>query len=172
MTVRILQWGLASLLAIGSPYACAYMEATGIVPNNPVAGQVVSVHMRDGVCDAIIESDGYPIVTQSGENIRILFDTTHETDPVFCNIPEAEGDWELGDFAAGFYTVQVDRRYRNIFGYVIESVGILDFTVDATGASNVAIPTLNGVGLGSLGALVAALAGWRRRIAMKRCAQA
>lgn len=139
------------------------MEATGVVPANPVAGQTVSVHIREGVCDAIIESEGFPLVTQSGQHIRILFDTIHADDPVFCNIPPAEADWPLGQFVAGDYVLQVDRHYLDIFGDVIETVGTLEFTVTSPAALVVGIPTLNLIGLVSLGMILAAMAGWRRR---------
>ena len=168
MTMRIPQWILASLLIIASPLASAYMEATGIVPASPVAGEVVSVHIREGGCDAIIESEGYPVVTQSGQHIRILFDTIHSTDFVFCNIPPAEADWRIGEFAPGDYILQVDRHYLNIFGDVISTVGTLNFTVTAPTGSAIAIPALNFAGLTLLGGIIALTGCWRRRFA-SRC---
>lgn len=172
MTMRKSQWVLAGLLTIASPFASAYMEATGIVPATPVAGEVVSVHIRDGVCDAIVQTEGYPVITQVGQTIRILFDSIHSDDFVFCNIPEGEGDFPIGQYEPGNYTLQVDRHYRGFLGDVIETVGTLNFTVAAPTASAVGVPTMSAAGLASLGVIIALIGLWRRRFVSKRGSRA
>ncbi len=93
-----------------------------------------------------------PPVTQQGNELTILLTGGHEEDPEFCYFGIGTAMFPLGNYPAGSYTVQVERRYMGIPGpWVQETLGIIPFTV--TGAplpKPVDALTLNIIGLGCL----------------------
>lgn len=91
---------------------------------------------------------GYPQITQNGNAIRILFNGVHYTDPEFCDFPVGTATYPVAAYLAGSYTLQVDLRYPNFAGdFVVETLGIVPFTVTGAATPPVSAPTLNGGGL-------------------------
>jgi len=162
MHLRYSATAFFALLAFASP-ARAYISLDAIVPSSPLAGETVSARLSDGICDAIIEADGYPQITQTGNSIRMLIETIHSDDQDFCTSLPGTVDLPFGAFTAGAYTLQVDRHYVDFIGLdVIETVGTASFVVG--GASEAApLPTLGSWGLFVLGLGVLTLAAFMRK---------
>lgn len=141
--------------------AHAFFDPPTLIPESPVAGQMVSVSVRGGECDAIIESPGYPQITQDGYSIRILFDTYHvSSGGVLCNFTVGTLVQAVGSYPAGSYTLQVDRTYIDFFGdRIVETLGITPFV--ATEAH--AVPAVGKFGLTLLSGVVLCLGLLRRR---------
>jgi len=59
--------------------AHAFIDPPWITPADPRAGEIVSVNIRMGICDAIAEEPGYPQITQEGNAIRIIEFGTHQS---------------------------------------------------------------------------------------------
>lgn len=165
MSTPYLRAVLFSLIAFASS-AHAYIALDAIVPLSPMAGETVSARLSDGICDAIIEAEGYPQITQTGSAVRMLLATIHSDDPDFCTSLPGTVDIPFGEFLAGTYTLQVDRHYVDFIGNeVVEAVGAESFVVggplQATPLPTLGIGSLVLMGLGML-----ALAGFvpaRRR---------
>jgi hypothetical protein len=139
---------LALLFAFVAQSAHAFLNAPYITPAAPTAGQTISVNIYGGVCDAIVGVPGYPQVTQNGNAIRILLFSVHYSDSEFCNLGVGTAVDAVGAYPPGSYTLQVDRRYSDFAGdYVVETLGIVSFTVTGQAAPPVSAPTLNGTGL-------------------------
>lgn len=138
-------------VAVFSPLASAFVGPPILVPAQPLAGQTVSVSIGVGVCDAFIERAGFPQITRNGNAIRIVLAAVHYTDPAICMYPTGTNVTPVGEFPAGSYTLQVDREYDDLFnGDIIETLGILPFTVAVPPAPPVAAPSLNAFGLAGL----------------------
>lgn len=147
-------------LALDPPY---------ITPANPVVGEPISVVVRGDACDLI--EDGVvwpPPVTQQGSVITILFNGIREGDPEFCYYSSDARAYPVGVYAAGSYTLQVNWRYGTFSGWVIDTLGVIPFTVSATPAQQpIEAPTLSigGLGVLALTLLVPMLRELRRRLA-------
>lgn len=137
------RWLLAVVsIACFSSAANAYLTLDAIVPASPQVGETVAARVRAGICDGVIESPGYPQVSQAGNVIRLLLDTLQYDDPILCNIDEGTANIPFGEFPAGDYVLQLDRHYVNFFGsHIIETVGTLPFSV-AGGAVVTPLPAL------------------------------
>ncbi len=134
------RWLLAVTLACFSSVASAYLTLDAIVPASPQAGETVAARVSAGICDGIIESPGYPQVSQAGNVIRLLLDTLQYDDPILCNIDEGTINIPFGELPTGDYVLQLDRHYVNFFGsHIIETVGTLPFSV-AGGAAATPLP--------------------------------
>jgi hypothetical protein len=152
---------LALLIAFFAQTAHAFLNAPYITPAAPTAGQTISVNIYGGVCDAIVSVPGYPQVTQNGNAIRILLFSVHYSDSEFCNLGIGTAVEAVGAYPPGSYTLQVDRRYSNFAGdYVVETLGIISFTITGQAAPPVSAPTLNGTGLLILVLALMGFAAW------------
>ncbi|MDN5924730.1 MAG: hypothetical protein L0H70_06995 [Xanthomonadales bacterium] len=129
--------------------ALAFVDSPVLVPQNPVAGQTVSVSIRVGTCDVFVAKPGYPQITRNGSAIRILFASAHATSIDWCIFPTGTLITPIGKFPSGNYTLQVDRTYQDFLGNdVVETLGTLGYTVAA--AQPVKIPTLDVYGFALL----------------------
>ena len=140
------RWLLSVLSTVFlSSAANAYLTLDAIVPASPQAGETIAARVSAGFCDAIIETPGYPQVSQSGNVVRLLLDTTHDDDPILCNSGPGTVNIAFGEFPSGSYVLQLDRHYVAFNGaHIVETVGTLPFTVEGM-AEATPLPTL-GVG--------------------------
>jgi hypothetical protein len=157
--MKILTHALLLLVFLALRPAHAFVDPPWITPENPQAGETVYVNLHYGVCDAIIVYPIPPQITQSGSAVRILFWSSHNTDPILCNVPIGTGATAIGSFPPGSYTLQVDRWYQDELGEgtITETLGVLPFTVEG-GAAPTPLPALGLPLLVVLGALVALFA--------------
>jgi hypothetical protein len=110
--------------------ASAFLDPPYITPANPMAGELVSVNIYGGVCDAIVGLPGYPQISQEGNDIRVLFFSVHYDDIQLCNLGTGTATTSIGSFPAGSYTLQVERRYMTVSGpWAQETLGIIPFAV-------------------------------------------
>ena len=145
----------ALLLAFASPSARASFDPPWITPAVPSAGQVVSVNIRGGGCDAIFFRTGYPQITRSGNSIRIVEYGIHDAPSGFCIYPLGTLTEPIGNFPPGDYTLTVDLVYDGYpFGETTITLGVVTFTV--AGATASAIPSLTTSGQFALLILVLA----------------
>lgn len=157
--MKMLSHALLLLCFFALRPAQAFVDPPWITPENPQAGEEVFVHLRYGICDAIGIAPIAPEITQVGNSVRILFWSTHDTDPILCNVPIETGSAPIGTFPPGAYTLQVDRWYQNGLagGTVTETLGVLPFTVEGGIAQPTAVPALGWPLLIVLAVLVAVL---------------
>ena len=129
-----------------APTARAFIDPPYLTPEHPIAGDVVSVNIRSGMCDAVGTIPGYPSITREGNAVRILLWSVSNIDPILCNYPPGTGTYAVGTFDAGSYTLQVDRRYFGDLGGVLtETLGVIPFTVTAAGSEASAVPAVDGM---------------------------
>lgn len=161
---------LALVLLLFAQRAHAFFDPPYITPAEPAAGQTVSVHIRGGICDAIIQMEGFPQITRSGNVIRILFFGAHETDSESCVFyPIGTLVQPIGTYPAGTYTLQVDLYYANYpFGYAILNIGTVPFTVTGGSTQAVQAPVNNPWALALLALVMMGIAAFclRRRRSM------
>lgn len=155
------------VMSVGSAQPVqAFIDPPFLTPEHPIAGEVVSVNIRFGICDAIGElpSAGYPKLTRNGNAIRIVFWSSTDADPILCNVPILTETYAFGAFPPGSYTLQVDRDdFGDLGGGRTETLGVLPFTVAATSSPPAAVPTLSRFGLATLIAALVGLLAWRKR---------
>lgn len=125
--------------------AHAFLGPPYITPDHPVAGETISVNIYEGECDGIVGGiPGYPQITQEGSAIRVLFYSVHYQDPELCFLPVGTATFPISNYLAGSYTLQVDRWYFDVGGNpVVETLGILPFTVAGAAAPSVPAPALH-----------------------------
>ena len=135
-------------------------DPLGIEPASPIANQLVSVVMGTGGCDALPSIPGFPIASQTGQNIRILFFGVRATDPELCVFPPAQYAYPVGNYAAGNYSLRIDILYDNFpTGQEIITIATIPFNVsESPVVTPVATPTLNGAALALLVALITSVA--------------
>ena len=169
MHSRYVQALIVFALALCAGPAWAFLDPPYLTPANPMAGELVSVNIYGGGCDAIVGIDGYPQITQQGDLIRIVFFGVHYDDPEFCNLGIGTAILPIGTYPAGNYTLQVERRYLTVLAtWAQETLGVIPFTVSAAPQQRpVEAPTLN---LAGLTALLLALIGAVLRVLRKRLA--
>ncbi|HKE48129.1 MAG TPA: hypothetical protein VKB52_08685 [Rhodanobacteraceae bacterium] len=138
---------LAVTLAFATPNAHAFFDAPWITPATPRAGEVVSVNIRDGICDAIFEHPGYPQITQQGNFVRLVEYGHHWDTADLCIYDIGTLVEPLGAFPPGDYTVTVDFVYNDyLYGPTIINLGVTPFSV--TGATPaMPVPTLSDAGV-------------------------
>jgi hypothetical protein len=164
--MRILTHALLLLGFLALRPAQAFVDPPWITPEHPQAGETVYVNLRFGICDAILVGQIPPQITQSGTAIRILFWSSHDTDPILCNVPIWTAAVPIGSFPPGSYTLQVDRWYQDGFGdggTITETLGVLPFTVEGGASAPTPLPALGLPLLAVLGVLVALFAVSRLR---------
>lgn len=128
--------------------AYAFLDPPYLTPEHPVAGELIYVNIYGGECDALVSGYGYPQVTQDGNVIRILLLSGHFNDPELCFWTIGTNTFAVGSYSSGSYTLQVDRWYFDGGGNpVVETLGILPFTVAGTTASVMPVPALHQAGL-------------------------
>ncbi len=162
--VRVL---VASLLWLTCPLARAYFDPPWITPEQPLAGQVVSVNIHGGICDVIFNEPGYPRITQVGDTITIRFWGARRFDPLFCIFGVGTAVRPLGAYPPGTYTLIVELEYeiRTAPYVLVDVIGSVPFTVRGGGSEPVAVPTASRWGLPGAAVLLmlAALVALRRR---------
>jgi hypothetical protein len=161
---RIFSIVVVSMLASTTSSAWAFFDPPWITPAAPRAGEVVSVTIREGICDAIVEHPGFPQITQQGHAIRIVEYGHHWDDVDLCIYNVGTLTQPIGSFAEGSYTLTVDFVYPDILGPTTITLGIVPFAV--TGAAPPApVPASTPFGLTTLLVLIgcAALRGLRMR---------
>lgn len=133
---------LGLLCAFVAQAAHAYFDPLWITPNAPRAGEVVSVNIRGGGCDAIFYRPGYPQFIRTGNAIRIVEYGIHDAPSGFCIYPLGTLVETVGVLPPGDYTLIVDLAYDGYpFGETTITLGVIMFTV--TGASApAAVPSL------------------------------
>ena len=156
---------LVLLFASGPAFA---WDPLGIEPISPTANQPVSVVMATGGCDALPSTDGFPQISQTDQDIRILFYGVRATDPEFCVYPNGQHAYPVGHYPAGNYSLRIDVVYENFpFGLETVTLATIPFSVSGSPAATpVAAPALNGTSLALLATLIAAVAAmtFRRRL--------
>jgi hypothetical protein len=164
--MKILTQALLLLGFLALRPAHAFVDPPWITPENPQAAETVYVNLRHGFCDVILVGGIPPQITQSGNAVRILLWSVHNTDPTLCNYPIWTGAVPVGSFLPGSYTLQVDRWYQDELGEgtITETLGVLSFTVEGAAAPPTPLPALGLPLLVALGALVALFAVSRLRV--------
>jgi len=133
MLNRFVPMTVALLLATMSQRARAFFDPPWTTPVVPRAGEVVSVNIRGGVCDAIFEHPGFPQITQQGNSIHLLEYGDHAATGDLCVYGIGHLVQSIGAFPPGDYTVTVDFTYENYpFGYETLTLGVVPFTVVGT----------------------------------------
>ena len=140
---------LTFTLALCAQPASAYLDPPYLTPANPIAGELVSVNIYGGNCDAIVGMEGYPQITRQENLIRIVFFSVHYDDPEFCNLGAGTAKAPIGTYPPGNYTLQVERRYMTVLAtWAQETLGIIPFIVSAVPQQQpIETPTLSPVGL-------------------------
>lgn len=132
--------------------AQAFFDPSWITPENPIAGQTVSVNIRGGICDAIFGEEGYPKITQEGNAIRIRWFGQHwpEGSGDLCYFPVGTLTYPLSAYPPGSYTLTVELAYIDYFdGPSILTIGVVPFTI-AEPPPPVSLPTLGALGMFAL----------------------
>jgi hypothetical protein len=140
MSLRRIAPALAFVFALAARDARAFFDLPWITPATPTAGDVVSASFRMGDCDARVEKPGFPQITRTGNEIRLVVYGVHEDTAELCVYPAATGTESIGALEAGSYTVTVDFVYDDYpFGLAIIALGVVPFTVTAA-VSAVSVP--------------------------------
>lgn len=151
---------LALLCAFNSQSAQAFVDPPYTTPTTPVAGDMISVNIGDGICDLIFDIFER---TQDGNAIRIVLSGVHYDDPFMCNLGEGVvGEYPVAAYPPGSYTLQVDFFYYSTTG-IPETVtlGIVPFTVKAAPAAAIPTPVNGHIALGFLMFVLVGIATWR-----------
>lgn len=159
---------VALLLATMPPGARAPFDPPWIAPTAPKAGEVVSVNMRMGICDARVEHPGYPQITRQGNAIRLLVYGHHWDTQDLCVYPIAQGAESIGAFPPGDYAVTVEFVYDDYpLGLSIITLGVVPFAV--TGSTPAApVSAVTCFGGFALFALITGIAGRALQVGRRR----
>ena len=152
---------LMILVLLAQP-ARAFFDPPYITPAQPTAERPISVSIRGGGCDAITGLPGYPVVTQEGNAIAILFFGARNG-PEDCYYPVGTATFPIGNYADGSYTLKVELRYIGGTGlFVVDTLGVVPFTVTggAPPPAPVSAPMLSIPGLSLLLLALAGIATW------------
>ena len=146
----------AFLLALLSIPAHAFWDPPYVTPVNPTAGEVLSVNIRLGVCDAIYSRQDYPQITRNANAIHVLEYGQHWEPGELCIFGVGTVADQLGVFPPGQYALTFDLFYIDFTGPHILTLGVVPFVV--TDAAPSAIPTPTTSQLGLLALILALLA--------------
>ena len=161
---------LALLCAFTSQSAQAFFDPPYITPAAPVAGDTVSVNIREGQCDGILSATGYPQITREGNAIRILFWGVRYFNPELCTLPIGTETDPIGLFPPGSYTLQVDLTYFGPTGILVtDTIGTASFAVGGGTAPAVSAPVNGLAALLLLVLVLVGLAAWRLRVRGATC---
>jgi len=145
---------LILLFAFVTQTAHAFIDPPWITPAEPRAGEIVSVNVRMGICDATAEEPGYPQITRDGIAIRIIEFGTHRDSMDQCIFGVGTATDPIGAFPPGDYVLTVDFLYDNFpVGYTIVTLGVIPFTIGGT-QPGIAVPASNWPGLFALAFLL------------------
>jgi hypothetical protein len=152
MRIHCFRHLLTFVLALCAQRASAFLDPPYITPQNPTAGDTVSVNVYGGECDVLSIGIVPPVVEQQGSEITILFTGIHEGDPEWCYFGIGTASYPVGNYSPGSYTLDVERRYGNPFGsWSQETLGIIPFTVSGVPPQQpIEAPTLSMAGFGGL----------------------
>ena len=146
--------------------AQAFLDPPYITPESPMVGEMITVNIYGGECDRADTGPVWPPpVTQDGNNITILLTGTHHGSDWCCFTIGTE-TFPVGAYTVGSYTLDVERRYFNFAGVLVqETLGIIPFTVvgEALTPEPVAAPSMGVGGLGTLLFALVSIALWRLR---------
>ena len=120
---------LAIVLLLIAPGTQAFFDPPWITPVAPRAGEIVSVNIRGGICDAIAFRPGYPQITRQGNVIRVLEYGHHWDDADLCIYDIGTLTVPIGAFPSGDYTLTVDFVYPDVLGPTTVTLGTTSFTV-------------------------------------------
>jgi hypothetical protein len=134
-----------AFFALAAPSAHAFFDPPWITPAAPRVGEIVSVTIREGICDAIVEHPGFPQITQQGNAIRILEYGHHWDDVDLCIYNVGTLTQPIGTFAEGSYTLTVDFVYPDILGPTTITLGTVPFDVSGV-VTATPVPTLTVLG--------------------------
>jgi hypothetical protein len=148
---------LVMVLAVAAPQAHAFFDQPWTTPAEPKAGDMVSLNIREGMCDGIFFRIGYPEITQQGNAIRVLEYGHHWDDETYCIYPVGTFSEPIGRFEAGTYKLTADLIYPDFFGPVVLNIGVVTFTVAALPPAPVPASTLPDLAALGLGLLVIAI---------------
>jgi len=113
-----------------------------LVPLSPLAGDILSIDVTAGNCDAFLGSTTPIPVTQNGTNLRVVLPSLHETNSLFCNYGSGTGRYVISAFQAGTYMLQIERSYSTVFGTVVDPLATTQLVVRGV-AQEMRIPTLS-----------------------------
>ena len=158
MFKRFIEVTLVLSLVFAVQTAQAFFDPPWITPAAPRSDEIVSVNIRDGICDAIFEWPGYPQLTQEGNAIHLIEYGQHWDTVDLCVFDIGQLTEHLGGFPPGDYVLTVDFRYEDfLYGPTTTTLGVVPFTVTGTTPS-VPIPTLVVSGKFALLMLISGLA--------------
>jgi hypothetical protein len=155
---RRMTYLLAAILSFSAPAAYAFLDPPWITPAAPRAGEVVSVNIRDGICDAIFFRPGYPQITQLGNAIHLVEYGHHWDTQDLCVYEIGHLIEPIGVYPPGNYTVTVDFAYDDaLYGPTVITIGVVEFAV--VGATTAApVPVFGNLSLVGMLLLVSSLA--------------
>lgn len=154
------------LLSCFSPTTYAFIDSIHLQPSPAMAGQMVNLHVRVGVCDGITDGNDEIDLSVDGNTIEIVIDGARAFDNDWCNIPIVNRIFPLNHFSEGSYTVTVLYRYKHwLFSTVMEELAVLPLTVQGQPLPPAAVPTSGWGALALLALAVLVLAWrWKRRV--------
>lgn len=139
--------------------ASGFVDPPILIPQNPVAGEAVTVSIRNGECDGFVSAP--PLIAQTGNAIHMRLESVHYGDFVLCNVPTTTSSFRLPALPAGDYTLYVARFYETPASKIVnETLGNYEFSVRGP-TSIVALPFV-GITSSLLMALGLFALAWRR----------
>ncbi len=156
-------WLVAVVLLLRCLPANAYVLPPVLIPPSPMAGESLTIRITHGVCDVFFGSEAPLPVQQSGANLRIVVDSIHEQNTLWCNFGDGVAAYTIAPLPIGNYTLQIDRRYSTVFGSVIETMAVLPLAVRGD-HQPVATPALQSSALLLLGLMLVTVALRNQRI--------
>src|SRR5690606_16803754 len=118
------------VLGLLTSVASAYFDPPWITPENPQAGDIVYINIHGGICDAIMETIGYPQITQEGNEIRFIVRGVHVEDFNWCIYGEGTYTRPIGTYPPGTYVLTAEMRYTDFSGMpAVLDIGTVSFTV-------------------------------------------
>lgn len=162
MFARRAAWLATAWLVLFAQSTFAFFDPPWITPKNPIDGETVSVNIRGGICDGIVQEAGYPQITQDGNAIHLVeYGHHYEEGSDLCIFPPGTLVEPIGQYPAGNYTLTVDMVYRHpVFGPTILNIGVVSFAVTAPPEST-PVPAITAFGAVALGTLLVTAAVWR-----------
>jgi hypothetical protein len=164
---RALAFVLISSLAFAARSAHAFFDPPWITPAAPRAGETVSVNIRGGICDAIFFKLGYPQITQTGNDIRIIEYGHHWDTFDLCTYDIGTLTGPVGAFPPGDYSLTVDFVYDDaLYGPTIVTLGVVPFNVAGVTSAR-PVPAASQPALFALFLIIFGLAFWSLRIRLR-----
>jgi len=157
-------WIIAVAVFVSST-ANAFFDPPYITPDHPTADDILAVNIRVGVCDALIESPEFPRITRVGNQVRIVYFSSHNDDPEFCNIEIGTAHLPIGTYGVGVYEFTIARLYAAPLGQVEETLGVIPVEVVGGAPNAIAADTLGTAAMSLLfvAMAIAGVMGSRRR---------